>query len=150
MKTLKLMLLVLFCSLCSIAGAQTVTVKPNPNGKINEFSPWETLAVKGADGSTANIEFRLKLEKRMGVSCHYIIEVKNSSTDKIDVVVIGTYYDKLVKGNFKEEKKSTLKPGKTFSHKVMTQGCKKDKGVEADDYGHCMNCTFELTVIATK
>ncbi len=151
MRTIKTFLLLLFCVMATYVNAQNISdIKPNKNGKMGEFTEWAPLDVKGADGSTATIEYRLALVGRTGIACNYVIEVKNLSKDKVEVIAIAKYYDKLVKGNYRIEKKMNVKPGKTASQKFITQGCKKDKGVEADDYGHCMNCEFSVALIATK
>lgn len=151
MKSFKLLLTIILCAFSTYNFAQTVAdIKAKPNGQFGEFTEWTPMEVASSDGSKATIEYRLSLTGRTGVACNYLVEVRNQSDSKIDLVIVAQYYDKLVKGKFKEDKKASLKPGKSISQKFIAQGCKKDKGVEAEGYEHCMNCEFLVTIIATK
>ena len=136
---------------CSIAGAQVVSsIRPPETAKIGEFTEWQTVEVSFDDGTKANIEYRSGLMKRKGIACHYTVEVKNNSDQKLDIRMKSSYYDKLVKGNFGDEIKETLKPGKAIAGIFIAQGCRKEKDVEKSDEGHCFACDFGVNLFVKK
>lgn len=131
--------------------AQVVSgVRPPADGKMGEFTPWTKLTVSFDDNTTADIEYRIALVKRKGIGCHYQIEVKNNSTIKLTVKFKSSYYDKLVKSSFGEERKGSIKPGKILEGTLIAQGCRKEKGEEKDDYGICSACEFGVTIFVSK
>ena len=141
-------LMCLFSYLCAAQVASNV--RPPENSKMGEFSEWQKVEASFDDGSKATIEYRSVLAKRMGVGCHYDVEVKNTSTTKLTIQFKSSYYDKLVKGNYGDEASETLKPDKSVSVRFVAQGCKKEKGVEKDDYGHCFACEFGVNISVSK
>lgn len=152
MKISKTVLSAVFFLTVSLASAQVATIKPSDGGisKIGEFSEWKKVDVSFDDNSTASIEYRFALATRKGIACHYDIEVKNTSATKLDIRLNSNYYDKFVKGNFGDEIKETLKPGKSVVARLVAQGCKKDKGSDADDYTACLACDFFTDLFVTK
>ena len=151
--TIKILFVSLIISLFSTltCKAQVVSgVKPSPNGKMGEFTEWTKVDVSFDDGTKAQIEYRIALVKRKGIACHYTCEIKNNSEIKLNVRIKSSYYDKLVKGNYGEEVKDKLKPGKILAGLLVAQGCKKEKDVEKDDYGHCMACEFGVSIYVSK
>lgn len=131
--------------------AQVVTgLRTEEGGKMGEYTEWKKSTVIFDDNSTAEIEYRIALIKRKGIACHYDVEVKNNSDIKITVRIKSSYYDKLVKGNYGEEAKETLKAGKSVVAHTIAQGCKKEKDVEKDDYEHCMACEFGVSIYVSK
>lgn len=130
-----------FCS------AQFVTnLRPPAKANMGDYTEWASENVTFKDGSTATIEYRLALVDRKGIGCHFDVEVKNNSDMKLDIVVKSDYYDKLVKGEFSEAAKETLKGGKSAVLRSLVQGCKKDKDVELSDYDACMACEFGISI----
>lgn len=145
-----LMFIVIFIVSIS-AKAQVVSgVKPPATGEMGKFTEWQSAEVKFEDGTSAKIEYRIALATRKGIACHYDFEVKNSSDQKIKVRLKSSYYDKLVKGNFGDEIKETLKPGKGVTGRLVAQGCKKDKGSKAEDYELCLACEFGASIYVEK
>lgn len=130
-----------------VSGAQVaVDIKPGPDAKMGEFSPWSKVDVSFDDGSAATIEYRVALVARKGVGCHYDLEVKNTSDTKLDIAMKSSYYDKLVKKHFGDKISETVKPGKSVTGRFIAQGCKKEKGVELDDVAACLACDFGLNI----
>jgi hypothetical protein len=153
MNTIKsVFFLLAFCILPTAALKAQVAygIKPYETGKMGEFTAWTKVDVVFDDNSTATIEYRIAIIKRKGIACHYTVEVKNTSSIKLDIKVKSSYYDKFVKGQFGDEFKNTVKPGKVAEAYVIAQGCKKEKGVEKDDYGHCMACDFGVSIFVSK
>ncbi|MCC7233206.1 MAG: hypothetical protein IT242_09700 [Bacteroidia bacterium] len=147
----KVQLTIAICLAAAGLRAQVVSgIKPLPEGKMGEFTEWKKQEITFEDKSTASIEYRVALVARKGIGCHYDLEVKNTSDQKLNVRLKSNYYDKLVKSYFGDEIKETLKPGKTVSGRFVGQGCRKEKGVERDDYGHCIACDFSLSIFVEK
>ena len=148
----KLLILTGFVTAITLsAGAQVVTnIKPAPDGKIEEYGEWKTAEVVWDDGTKANVDYRIRLAARKGIGCHYDLEVKNNSSLKLEIKAKSSYYDKLVKSQFGDEGKENLKPGKSVAIRFVAQGCKKEKGVEKDDFGHCMACDFGIDLYVSK
>jgi hypothetical protein len=135
----------------NIVNAQIVSgLKPPADGKMEAFTEWVKSDVTFDDNTTAVVEYRIALVNRKGIACHYNVEVKNNSDLKLKIRLKSSYYDKLVKGNYGDEIKETLKPGKTLAGRMIAQGCKKEKGTETDDYGHCMACDFGVSIYVSK
>jgi hypothetical protein len=129
------------------SSAQVVSdIRPPADGKMGEFTEWTKANVSWDDGSTAVIEYRVAMAKRQGVGCHYDLEIKNTSDKKLVVRGKSHYYDQLVKSNYGDEAKETLKPGKSVSMRFIAQGCKKEKGTDKDDYGMCSACDFGINI----
>jgi len=149
---MKTIVIALFALLLYTNGnAQVVSgLRPAADGKLEEFTPWQKTTVSFDDNTTAEIEYRIALVKKKGIACHYNVEVKNNSTLKINIRIKSSYYDKLVKGQYGEEIKETLKPGKAVVGRLVAQGCKKEKGAETDDYGTCMACDFGVSIFVSK
>ncbi len=124
--------LLLFTALCfTILGlnAQVVSgLTPSPDGKMGEFTEWKSADVVFDDNTHATIEYRIALVSRRALACNYTVEVKNLSDPKLKVTLNSHYYDKLVKGNFGDEVKTTVKPGSTAKALFIGQGCNKNKG----------------------
>ena len=118
-------------------------------GKLGDFTAWESKTVEFKDGSTAVIEYRIGLAKKVALGCHYDVEVKNNSQMKLDIELKSHYYDKLVKGNFGDKIKGSLKPEKSLTARFIAQGCKKEKG-ETDDYAACAACDFYVEIFVNK
>lgn len=135
----------LFCSAQIVSG-----LRPDEDGKIGEFSEWKSVEATFDDGSKATIEYRIALVARKGIGCHYDLEVKNTSTDKLDIKIKSSYYDKLVKGNFGEEIKESLKAGKSVVARLIAQGCRGEKGADLSDFEACMACDFEASISVFK
>jgi hypothetical protein len=131
--------------------AQVVSnLKPSADGKMGEFSEWTKADVILEDKTTASIEYRIALVAKKGIGCHYALEVKNTSDVKINVRMKSNYYDKLVKSYFGDEIKESLKPGKSVEGKFVGQGCKKEKGVEKEDYEQCLDCDLTMSIFVTN
>ncbi len=149
MKKLSLLCFVLLTVL--FAQAQVATgIKASPEGKMGEFSEWKKVDVSFDDGGKATIEYRIALATRKGIGCHYDLEVKNTSDITLTVRMKSSYYDKLVKSQFGEEIKEKLKAGKSVVGRLIAQGCKKEKGSNADDYASCIACDFEASIYVSK
>jgi hypothetical protein len=134
-----------------ISRAQVVSdIKPSAEGKMGEFTAWTPIEVSFDDGTKAPIEYRIRLATRKGIGCHYDLEVVNKSDIKLNVRLKSSYYDKLVKSNFGDEIKETLKPGKGVVGRLVAQGCKKDKGSDLDDYASCLACEFGASIYISK
>jgi hypothetical protein len=147
MKTLKQFAFFSILFVTFQVNAQVVSnLKPSVDGKINEFSEWKSFN----DGSSISFDYRIALVSRKGIACHYDVEVKNTSSSKLEFKLKSSYYDKFVKGNYGDEIKETLKPDKSVSARFIAQGCKKEKGVEKDDFGHCMACDFGVNIFVEK
>jgi len=147
----RMILTIALSSAMMFSYAQVVSnLKPPVEGKIGEFTEWVKADVTFDDNTSAVIEYRIALISRKGIACHYNVEVKNNSELKLKIRLKSSYYDKLVKGNYGDEIKETLKPGKSLSGRMIAQGCKKEKGSEADDYGHCMACEFGVSIFVSK
>jgi hypothetical protein len=135
----------------ALSHAQVVSdIKPSAEGKMGEFSEWIKTEASFDDGTKVPIEYRIRLATRKGIGCHYDLEVVNKSDTKIDVRLKASYYDKLVKSNFGDEIKETLKPGKGVVGRLVAQGCKKDKGSDLDDYASCLACEFGASIYVSK
>ena len=131
--------------------AQVVNdLKPSEPGEMGKFTEWAQTKVHFEDNTTATIGYRIALVARKGIGCHYDVEVKNDSDIKLNIRLKSSYYDKLVKGQFGEEIKESLKPGKILSGRFVAQGCKKEKGVEKDDFGQCIACDFGVSIYVSK
>lgn len=131
--------------------AQVVSgLRPSETAKFGEYTEWQKKEVVFDDQTKAEIEYRITLVKRKGIACHYAVEIKNNSDMKLTVVIKSSYYDKLVKGNYGEQTKETIKPGKSVTATTIAQGCKKEKGTDADDYGICMACEFGVSIYVSK
>jgi hypothetical protein len=131
--------------------AQVVSgVRPSQDGKLGEFTEWQQAVAVFDDQSTANIEYRIALAARKGIGCHYDVEIKNLSDTKITIRLKSSYYDKLVKGQFGDEIKESLKPGKSVVGRFVAQGCKKEKDAPKDDYQNCISCDFGVSIFVSK
>lgn len=131
--------------------AQVVSgLKPPADGKMEQFTEWTKADVTFEDNTTATIEYRVALVARKGIGCHYALEVRNTSNEKLKVRMKSNYYDKLVKSHFGDEIEETLKPGKEVAGKFVGQGCKKEKGVEMEDFELCISCDLTLSIFVTK
>ena len=134
-----------FCS------AQVVTeLRPAKGANMGDYTEWASEEVSFDDGTKANFEYRLALVKRQGIACHFEVEIKNNSDIKLDFKIKSDYYDKLVKGEFSEETKESLKGGKSGVFKTLIQGCKKEKGVDLSDYDTCMACEYGISIYVYK
>ncbi len=130
-----------FCSGQIVSG-----VRPPDDGAIGEFTEWTSVEAEFDDNTKATIEYRVALVARKGIGCHYEMQVKNTSDQKLDIKLKSSYYDKLVKGNFGEEIFETLKPGKELAAKLIAQGCRAEKGSDLSDYAACMACEFGINI----
>ena len=119
-------------------------------GEMGQYSEWKKAGVSFEDNTTAEIEYRVALVDKKGIGCHYSLEVKNLSDIKLKIRMKSNYYDKLVKGYYGDEIEESLKPGKTVQGRFVGQGCKKEKGVEQEDYEQCMACGLSLLIEVTK
>ena len=129
--------------------SQTVSnIKADPNLKMGEFTNWIQETAKFDDNSQCTFEYRIALVKRVGIGCHYELEVKNTSDKAYEFKIASHYYDKLVKSYFGDKSKEKIKPGKITNIHFVAQGCKKEKGIERTDYEHCLacDCTVDITV----
>lgn len=151
MKTTKHLAYLAFFFMVFQGNSQVVSnLKPSIDGKLNEFTEWKTSETSFDDGTSATFEYRIALVARKGIGCHYDVEVKNTSSFKLEFKIKSSYYDKLVKGHYGDEIKETLKPEKSILGRFIAQGCRKEKGVEKDDFGHCMACDFDVAIYVTK
>lgn len=142
--------LVLSLAIMGLTAQVVSNLKPPANGTMGEFSEWTKLDVNIDGNSTASIEYRIALLAKKGLGCHYALEVKNNSDIKLNVRMKSNYYDKLVKSHFGDEIKESIKPGKTVQGKFIGQGCKKDKGVEKDEYEQCIDCDLTMSIFVTN
>lgn len=148
---MKHFLVLILCAVGLMAHAQVVTgVRPAPDATFGQWSDWKTVEVSFDDGTLLNIEYRLVLASRKGMACNYDVEVKNPSDIKLDVTFVYQYYDKLVKKDFAEKEKVSLKPGKTGQSHITVQGCKKDKGSTLDGEALCHACDFGVDIYVSK
>lgn len=134
----------------SVEAQVASNIRPAADGKMGEYGEWKNVDISFDDGSTATIEYRIRLANRKGIGCHYDLEVKNTSTEKLTVRAKSSYYDKLVKSNFGDEAKENIKAGKSIEIRFIAQGCKKDKGSDLDDFGACMACEFGIDIHVSK
>lgn len=149
--TTKLLVFILLCVIGISSKAQVVSGLKAPSpGEMGKFTEWQSVDVKFDDGTSAKIEYRIALAMRKGIACHYDLEVKNNSDQKVKVRLKSNYYDKFVKSYFGEEIKETLKPGKGITGRLIAQGCKKDKGSKAEDYDLCTSCDFSASIFVEK
>jgi len=140
-------ILVFALALTSQAEAQVVTdIRPGPGGTIGEYGAWTKVDVLFDGEPNATIEYRVRLATRKGIGCHYDLEIKNTSNEKLNIKATSSYYDKLVKSNFGDEAKESLKAGKSVEIRFIAQGCKKEKGADVDDYGACLACEFGMNI----
>ncbi len=147
----KIIATISFCLALTGLNAQVVTdLKPSDTGEMGRFTDWTQKEVSLGDNITANIEYRIALVARKGIGCHYDVEVKNNSDIKLNIRLKSSYYDKLVKGQFGDEIKESLKAGKSFTGRFVAQGCKKEKGSEMDDCGQCNACDFGVSIYVSK
>jgi hypothetical protein len=121
-------------------------VRPPAEGTIGEFTEWKSVEAEFDNNTTATIEYRIALVARKGIGCHYEVQVKNTSDQKLDIKLKSSYYDKLVKGNFGEEIMESLKPGKELAAKLIAQGCRAEKGANLSDFEACMACEFGVNI----
>ena len=149
MKSFILSALLLLC-IFSVNAQVVSDIRPPENGKTGEYTEWKKADVSFDDGTTATIEYRSVLTKRVGIACHYKIEVKNTSSTKLTIKFKSSYYDQLVKRNFGDESKGSVKPGNSIESSFIAQGCKKETGSEKDDYGHCFACDFGISIYVSK
>lgn len=151
MKTIKNLSTFFFFILSLQSYAQAVQgLRAQADGKMGEFTEWVSKDVGFDDGTSATFEYRIALMDRKGIGCHYEVEIKNTSSIKLSFKLDSNYYDKLVKSHFGDVIKESLKPGKSFSGKFVAQGCKKEKGIERDDYGNCIACDFFVDISVSK
>lgn len=134
-----------FCSGQVVSG-----LRPDANSEMGQYTEWQTADVTFDDGTTAQIAYRIALVDRKGIGCHYDVEVSNKSDMKLDIVLEASYYDKLVKGNFMDESKESLKPGKGVVVRSVAQGCKATKGEEKSDFETCMACEYGVSIRVFK
>ena len=126
---------------------QVVTdLRPPTDGTMGTFTEWKSVDVEFDNNTTATIEYRIALLDRKGIGCHYELQVKNTSDQKLEIKIKSSYYDKLVKGNFGEETNESLKPGKEVAAKLIAQGCRAEKGADLSDYAACMACEFGVNI----
>jgi hypothetical protein len=151
MKSLKTILCVILLAAGYAGHGQVVAdIKPAAEGKMGEFTEWQKAEASFDDGTKATFEYRIGLATRKGIACHYDLEVKNTSEITLNIKMKSSYYDKLVKGQFGDEAKEKLKPGKSVVARLIAQGCKKDKGSDKDDYGVCVACDFSASIDVSK
>lgn len=144
-KTISILVFVL--AVASFAEGQVVSdIRPAAGGKIGEYGEWQKVDVLFDGEPSATIEYRVRLATRKGIGCHYDLEIKNTSNEKLNIKATSSYYDKLVKGNFGDEAKESLKAGKSVEIRFIAQGCKKDKGSDAEDFEVCMACEFGMNI----
>ena len=147
----KILTAILAMALTSGLNAQVVTgLRVPENSQMGQYTEWQTAEISFDDGTTASIDYRMAMVTRKGVACHYDVEVKNNSDLKLDIKLKSHYYDKMVKSNFGDEIKETLKPGKSLVGRLICQGCKKEKDVDTDDFGHCAACDFWVDIYVSK
>lgn len=149
--SLRIFLLLLAMSMTTLLHAQTIATIRQPKDKaMGVFTEWEKKTVEFEDKTTAEVEYRIALATRKGIGCHYDIEVKNNSDQKIIIKLDSNYYDKLVKSHFGDKIEVTLKPGKSLVGRMVAQGCKKVKDRELDDFETCMECDFFVDLLVSK
>jgi hypothetical protein len=132
------------------SSAQTENgVLPAKDGKAEIYTEWKKVELT-IDGEKVTYEYRIAFQKRKALACYYDLQIKNTSAKKLKIKVKTHYYDKLVKGNFGDEFKETIKPGNITSFIVLTQGCKGDKEKkDQEDFDRCRNgCepSYEISV----
>lgn len=140
--------LVTLFSLSGFAQYTKTGVELPADGKPAEFTEWEKVEFT-LDGASLSYEYRIAFQGRKGLACNYEVQVKNTSTQALKIKVKSHYYDKLVKGNYGDDYKATIKPEKVQGFAILTQGCKADKEKgEQTDFQRCKNCDFSYEIIA--
>lgn len=135
-------------SLKSFAQTEVGTL-PSRAAKDGEFTEWKKVEFNNGS-ETLTYEYRIAFVKRKALACYYTIEVRNTSSKKITVKVNTHYFDKLVKSNFGDEYKATMKPGKVAGYDVITQGARGDKEKkDQPDVERCLDCDFSYSLTAT-
>jgi hypothetical protein len=125
-------------------------VLPPANAKFETFTEWKKVTVTFDGGGEASYDYRIALTKRNALACSYELQVKNTSTTKLQFIVNTHYYDRLVKSNFGDKYDEKIKPEATTSFMILTQGCKQDKDKkDQEDYERCMSCglSYEIKVL---
>lgn len=150
MKKLSFILTFLMCAAFAAQAQVAKDIRPSADAKMGEFSGWTNVDVTWEDGSAATVAYRIRLSNRKGIACHYEFEVMNSSKMKLTIIAKSSYYDKLVKNQFGDDLAETVKPDKSVVFKIIAQGCKKEKGADLDDFGHCMACDFGVNLHVIK
>lgn len=137
--------------LAATSNAQVKGSAQLPEGKVNEFSEWVAATYTLGDNTTVEFEYRIKLNKKTGMACHYQLEFRNKSDRKLNFGVVFTYYDQLVKREMSEGAKAKVKGGAAGSVKMIVQGCKKQKDSEKkDDYSVCTACGLSYEIVVTE
>ena len=118
-----------------------------PSEKEKEFTEWKKVQADGV-----SYEYRIAFNGKKALACHYNLEIKNSSADKVKLKIVTHYMDRLVKQRFGDTFKETLKPGKDKLFTFLTQGAKAGKDIkEAPDGELCIKgCEFSYEIVAEK
>jgi hypothetical protein len=147
-KNIILSVLAIMASLSSFAQCMEQGTIPVPAAKEKEFSEWKK--VEGTvNGEKITYEYRIAFNKRKALACYYEIQLKNTSEKALKIKIKTHYRDKLVKNNFGDEFKETVKPGKDQGFLVVTQGCKADKDKkDQPDIERCLGCDFSYEIYA--
>lgn len=150
MKKLSFIILALLFSALNSNAQSEQGILPPATGEFKTYTDWKKVEVVFESGEKATYEYRIALVNKKGLACHYDLQIKNTSAVKLKFRVNTHYYDKLVKGNFGDKFENQIKPEKTVSFLVLTQGCKADKDKkDQPDYERCTGCglSYEITVI---
>ena len=144
----KIIILVVLATVFTMAGRAQMElgILPPEGSQPEQFTEWKK--VEFTSGSeTFTYEYKIAFKKRKALACYWEIVVKNTSAKKIKFKVKSHYYDRFVKGNFGEEAKETVKPGKEQSFVAIQQGCKADKEKkDQPDMERCRGCDFSYDI----
>lgn len=145
-KNLFIIVLTLFLSLNTFAQFMEHGILPPASAKEKEFTEWKK--VEGTvNGEKLTYEYRVAFNKRKALACYFEIQMKNTSGKTIKVKIKTHYYDKLVKNNFGDEFKESVKADKDQAFLVVTQGCKADKDKkDQPDIERCLGCDFSYEI----
>jgi hypothetical protein len=133
----------------SLMAQQESGILPPAESKFETFTEWKKVTSSLDGGGSGTYEYRIALIKRKALACSYDLQIKNTSTEKLEFKVKTHYYDRLTKSNFGDKYEEKIKPGATTSFIILTQGCKADKDKkDQPDYERCMSCglSYEIDV----
>jgi hypothetical protein len=135
-------------TLSSFAQISESGILPAATLKEKEFTEWKKVDFT-IGSESLSYEYRICFLKRNSLACNYEVQVKNSSAKKLEIKIKSHYYDKLVKGNYGDEYKESIKPGKEQTFGIITQGCKADKEKkDQSDIERCTGCGMTYEIIA--
>lgn len=149
-KTIHLFFGIFFTSFIAKAQqAEVVGILPPATAKAEEYSEWiKQDAINKSGEKIGTYEYRIAFTKRKALACHFDLQIKNTSSEKLKFAVLAEYRDRLVKRQFSDAHSEKVKPGETVSIDILTQGNKANKeNKEEDDFTRCMGCDLKYTIV---